>query len=233
MLPRLDHTTIATTMILRLIPPRFMQLINKDGKGVRYLILSMELQIWKTGLLVCCNSNWSSFFELDWLYKLGLRSVERVAQNITGNPNLTGRGANTRRVQNEREIRYIYLDGIGPEWILLDWTGLPNQTGLHQTRPARAGLDWIGLDRITLTQVDWCEQTNIYHKLTRLWVAAIFGYIFTAYFCQLLYAEYHNFSVRRLQYLVQVIINACNNSSYNSLNEEWLSICLAVNKYPK
>ena len=37
-----------------------------------------------------------------------------------------------------------------------------------------------------------------------LWIAAIFCYAFTAYFCQLLYAEYNNFSVRRLQYLVQV-----------------------------
>jgi len=37
----------------------------------------------------------------------------------------------------------------------------------------------------------------------RLWVPTIFGYMFAAYFCQLLYAEYNNFSVRRLQYLVQ------------------------------
>ena len=38
----------------------------------------------------------------------------------------------------------------------------------------------------------------------RLWAAAVFGYVFAAYFMQLLYAEYNNFSVRRLQYLVQV-----------------------------
>lgn len=37
----------------------------------------------------------------------------------------------------------------------------------------------------------------------RLWAAAIFGYVFAAYCCQLLYAEYSNFSLRRLQYLVQ------------------------------
>jgi hypothetical protein len=37
----------------------------------------------------------------------------------------------------------------------------------------------------------------------RLWAAAVFGYVFAAYFMQLLYAEYNNFSVRRLQYLVQ------------------------------
>ncbi len=37
----------------------------------------------------------------------------------------------------------------------------------------------------------------------RLWIPTIFCYMFAAYFCQLLYAEYNNFSVRRLQYLVQ------------------------------
>lgn len=38
----------------------------------------------------------------------------------------------------------------------------------------------------------------------RLWVTAIFGYVFAAYFCQLLFAEYHNFSLQRLHYLAQV-----------------------------
>lgn len=37
----------------------------------------------------------------------------------------------------------------------------------------------------------------------RLWFAAIFAYMFSAYFCQLLYAEYNHFSVKRLHYLVQ------------------------------
>jgi hypothetical protein len=39
---------------------------------------------------------------------------------------------------------------------------------------------------------------------SRLWVSALFGYIYAAYFCQMLYAEYNTFSVKRLQYLVQV-----------------------------
>eukprot|EP01038_Epipyxis_sp_PR26KG_P006986 gene6986-9547_t len=38
---------------------------------------------------------------------------------------------------------------------------------------------------------------------SRLWISAIFSYVFAAYFCQLLYAEYHNFNVRRMQYLIQ------------------------------
>ena len=38
----------------------------------------------------------------------------------------------------------------------------------------------------------------------RLWVTAIFGYVFAAYFCQLLFTEYHNFSLQRLHYLAQV-----------------------------
>lgn len=37
----------------------------------------------------------------------------------------------------------------------------------------------------------------------RLWVPALLSYIFAAYFCQLLHAEYHNFAIRRLQFLVQ------------------------------
>ncbi len=37
----------------------------------------------------------------------------------------------------------------------------------------------------------------------RLWFATIFAYMASAYFCQLLYAEYNNFSVKRLHYLVQ------------------------------
>ena len=36
----------------------------------------------------------------------------------------------------------------------------------------------------------------------RLWFSALFAYMFAAYFCQLLYAEYNNFSMRRLHFLV-------------------------------
>ena len=55
-------------------------------------------------------------------------------------------------------------------------------------------------DQYTLSNVAVAQGDSRY----RLWFAAIFGYIFSAYFCQLLHAEYNNFSVRRLQYLVQV-----------------------------
>jgi hypothetical protein len=41
----------------------------------------------------------------------------------------------------------------------------------------------------------------------RLWVTAIFGYVYAAYFCQLLFTEYHNFSLQRLHYLAQVRSN--------------------------
>jgi hypothetical protein len=54
-------------------------------------------------------------------------------------------------------------------------------------------------DRYTLSNVLHGDENAHY----RLWAAAIFGYVFAAYFMQLLYAEYNNFSVRRLQYLVQ------------------------------
>ena len=49
--------------------------------------------------------------------------------------------------------------------------------------------------------------------MNRLWVTALFGYIFTAYFCQLLFTEYNNFSVRRLEYLVQTNTTDPNDTS--------------------
>ena len=55
-------------------------------------------------------------------------------------------------------------------------------------------------DRYTLSNVLAGQDSYKF----RLWAAAIFGYVFSAYFCQLLFAEYSNFSIRRLQYLVQV-----------------------------
>lgn len=37
----------------------------------------------------------------------------------------------------------------------------------------------------------------------RFWITAVFAYIFAAYFCQLLYVEYDNFSILRLSYLIK------------------------------
>lgn len=39
---------------------------------------------------------------------------------------------------------------------------------------------------------------TISNVLPARWVAAIFGYVFAAYFCQLLLSEYNNFSVSYL-----------------------------------
>ena len=37
----------------------------------------------------------------------------------------------------------------------------------------------------------------------QLWVPAIFAYVFTTYFCHLMYTEYKNFVLKRIQYLIQ------------------------------
>ena len=37
----------------------------------------------------------------------------------------------------------------------------------------------------------------------QLWVPAVFAYIFSTYFCHLMYGEYRNFVTKRIQYLVQ------------------------------
>eukprot|EP01041_Mallomonas_annulata_P001199 gene1199-2331_t len=54
---------------------------------------------------------------------------------------------------------------------------------------------------------EWNKYTlaNVFNGPTksRLWVPAVFGYVFSAYFCHLLYSEYKNFVHKRVLYLVQ------------------------------
>lgn len=52
------------------------------------------------------------------------------------------------------------------------------------------------------TAVSPWDYYTIANVLTARWFAAIFGYIFAAYFCQLLLTEYTNFSLQRMQYFV-------------------------------
>lgn len=56
--------------------------------------------------------------------------------------------------------------------------------------------DIYGWDQYTILNITKSDKYR-----PRLWVTAIMFYLFAAYFCQLLYAEYHNFSILRLQYL--------------------------------
>lgn len=79
---------------------------------------------------------------------------------------------------------------------------------VYSTEPADT--EW---GRYTLSNVAHSEGNS----KGRLWLAAIFSYIFSAYFCQLLHAEYNNFSVRRLQYLVQVSAILALCSRFNLL----------------
>jgi len=59
-----------------------------------------------------------------------------------------------------------------------------------------ASHNFVQWNRYTLANVFGSESK------ARLWVPAIFGYIFSAYFCHLLYKEYKNFVLKRLEYLV-------------------------------
>lgn len=56
-------------------------------------------------------------------------------------------------------------------------------------------------------QADWTKYTvgNIPNnpEATELWTPAIFAYIYSIYFCHLMYNEYKNFVEKRVQYLVQ------------------------------
>lgn len=72
--------------------------------------------------------------------------------------------------------------------VFLSFWGLLVLVPIYSVYPKKFGSHW---DAFTISNV-----------LAARWVAAIFGYAFAAYFCQLLLSEYNNFSVRRLQYFV-------------------------------
>jgi hypothetical protein len=76
----------------------------------------------------------------------------------------------------------------------MSFWGLLILVPVYSTVPADS--DW---QRYTLSNVAHADNDS----RGRLWLAAIFSYVYSAYFCQLLYAEYNNFSIHRLQYLVQ------------------------------
>lgn len=67
---------------------------------------------------------------------------------------------------------------------------------------------------------------------SRLYATVIFGYIFSAYFCQLLYREYNNFSVRRLQYLVQTTNEHVSTDSENAAISSRFKIPLNTSSDP-
>jgi len=76
----------------------------------------------------------------------------------------------------------------------LSFWGLLVLTPLYST--AAITSTW---DTYTLTNVLKGEDRMKF----RLWAAAVFGYIFAAYFCKLLQTEYNAFCIRRLIYLTQ------------------------------
>jgi len=71
--------------------------------------------------------------------------------------------------------------------------------------------------------VQWNKYTlaNIFNGETqsRLWVPAIYGYLFSAYFCHLLYKEYKNFVIKRLEYLVSGDPDTPNQTHYTVMLE--------------
>ena len=72
--------------------------------------------------------------------------------------------------------------------IFLTFWGLLVLVPVYKSNHASAASPW---DYFTIANV-----------LSARWFAAIFGYIFAAYFCQLLLTEYTNFSLQRMQYFV-------------------------------
>ena len=98
---------------------------------------------------------------------------------------------------------YIYLRFHA---ICLKFCVFASLTGILILLPTYSTLDTasINWDKYTLMNVLACTDESDASPKYRLWLTAVFGYIYTVYFCQLLYAEYNNFSLQRLHYLAQV-----------------------------
>ena len=77
--------------------------------------------------------------------------------------------------------------------LFLTFWGLLVLLPVYSTVPSEIG----GWDKYTILNV--IAGPLVYQR--RLWVTTATFYLFAAYFCQLLFAEYHNFSNLRLQFL--------------------------------
>ena len=73
------------------------------------------------------------------------------------------------------------------------------------------------------TSIAWNKYTmaNIKNSAnaTELWVPAIFAYVFAAYYCYLMHAEYKNFMEKRLKYLVEGDPNTPTQTYYTIMAE--------------
>jgi hypothetical protein len=58
-------------------------------------------------------------------------------------------------------------------------------------------------DRYTISNLMFSDETK-----PRLWIVVFFAYVYTIYFCWLLYKEYYHFALRRLDYLIQKDVQA-------------------------
>ena len=84
--------------------------------------------------------------------------------------------------------------------IFLSVVGLLVLLPVYYTVPSDAPTSWY---TFTIQNIDLAPEAYRH----RLWLAAWLGYIYAAYFCQLMYTEYEHFSGLRLSYLTKVCIS--------------------------
>jgi hypothetical protein len=68
----------------------------------------------------------------------------------------------------------------------------------------------IGWNKYTIANIPLSEENN--HFL--LWIPCIFAYVFSAYFCRIMYTEYENFVEKRVEYLVKGDVDTPSQTYY-------------------
>jgi len=73
---------------------------------------------------------------------------------------------------------------------------------------------FFGWNRLTLANIPNNPEA------TELWAPVIFCYLFSAYFCQLMFYEYKNFIVKRVEYLVSGDRDTPSQTYYTAMVEK-------------
>lgn len=73
----------------------------------------------------------------------------------------------------------------------------------------------IGWNKYTIANIPLSEENNHY----LLWIPCIFAYVFSAYYCRIMYTEYENFVKKRVEYLVKGDVDTPPQTYYTIIVE--------------
>ena len=177
------------------------------------------------------------FFEYNRYYRqIFLKRLQRrfiAAGRVPPNPPKIILGWLVRLMQvTELDVLHMVgLDGymfLRFQAICLKFCVFATLTGVLLLLPTYSTLDTssINWEKFTLMNVLAVTDESSNSPKYRLWLTAVFGYIYTVYFCQLLYAEYHNFSLQRLHYLAQADLSNTEMKDPDTLPQKYYTVMI-------